>query len=72
MGVILHAHPVRGESHNEHNANREVATPLWALACLSEMSKDQDWIRTEANFGGVRTGSDYNFFQNWRIRTGSD
>jgi len=27
MGVILHAHPVCRESHNEHNANREVATP---------------------------------------------
>jgi len=26
MGVILRAHPVRGESHIQHNANREVAT----------------------------------------------
>jgi len=26
MGVILHAHPVRGESHIQCNANREVAT----------------------------------------------
>jgi len=26
MGVILHAHPVRGESHIQRNANREVAT----------------------------------------------
>jgi len=25
-GVILHAHPVRGESHNQRNANGEVAT----------------------------------------------
>jgi len=25
-GVILHAHPVRGESHNQHNATEEVAT----------------------------------------------
>ena len=33
---------------------------------------DQDWIRTEANFGRIRAGSDCNFFQNWRIRTGSD
>jgi len=24
-GVILHAHPVRGESHNQRNATREVA-----------------------------------------------
>jgi len=27
MGVILYAHPVRGESHIPRNANREVATP---------------------------------------------
>jgi len=26
--VILHAHPVRGESHNQRNATREVATIL--------------------------------------------
>jgi len=26
MGVILRAHPVRGESHIQYNANREVAT----------------------------------------------
>jgi len=25
-GVILHAHPVRGESHNERNTTGEVAT----------------------------------------------
>jgi len=31
-----------------------------------------DWIRTEANFGRIMTGSDCNFFDNWRIRTGSD
>jgi len=28
LGVILHAHPVCRESHNERNVNREVATPL--------------------------------------------
>jgi len=26
MGVVLRAHPVHGESHVQHNANREVAT----------------------------------------------
>jgi len=26
-GVVLHAHPVRGESHNERNTTGEVATP---------------------------------------------
>ena len=39
---------------------------------MPEMSTDQNWIRTEANFGRIRTGSDCNFFENWRIRTGSD
>jgi len=28
IGVILHAHPVCREPHNERNANREVATAL--------------------------------------------
>ena len=29
-GVIIHAHPVRGESHNQRNTTREVATiPLF-------------------------------------------
>jgi len=28
MGVVLRAHPVRGESHIQRNANREVATLL--------------------------------------------
>jgi len=45
--------------------------PLEFFACkhfsflvksLSEMSTDQDWIRTEANFAWIRTGSDRNFF----------
>jgi len=26
MGAILHAHPVHGELHIQHNANGEVAT----------------------------------------------
>jgi len=26
VGVCLHAHPVRGESHIQRHANREVAT----------------------------------------------
>jgi len=40
--------------------------------CTTEMSTDQDWIRTEANFGRIRTGSDCSFFLNWQIKTGSD
>jgi len=27
-GVVLHAHPVRGESHNQRNTTGEVATPV--------------------------------------------
>jgi len=42
------------------------------LIYAPEMSTDQDWIGTEANFGRIRTGSDCNFFENWRSRTGSD
>jgi len=34
IGVILAAHPVRGESQIQRNANREVATPLRALSYL--------------------------------------
>jgi len=38
----------------------------------AEMSTNQDWIRTDANFGRIKTGSDCNFFENWQIRTESD
>jgi len=37
MGFILRAHPVRGESHIQHNVNREVATEanyFFVLLCL--------------------------------------
>ena len=30
-GVVLHAHPVRGESHNQRNTTGEVATRLYSL-----------------------------------------
>ena len=39
---------------------------------IPEMSTDRDWVRTEANRGRIRAGSDCKFLQNWRIRTGSD
>jgi len=41
------------------------------LCYPSDMSTDQDWIRSETNFCRIRTGSDSNFFENWRIKTGS-
>jgi len=34
-GVILHAHPVRGESHNQPNATGEVATPPYPTVNLN-------------------------------------
>jgi len=30
-GVVLHAHPVRGESHNQRNTTGEVATMSVAI-----------------------------------------
>jgi len=38
----------------------------------AQIRTGSDWIRTEANFGQIRTGTDCNFFENWQIRTGSD
>jgi len=32
-GVVLHPHPVRGESHNQRNTTGEVATP----SCLVQL-----------------------------------
>jgi len=39
---------------------------------LARIRTGSDWIRTESNFGRIRTGSDCNFFENCRIRTGSN
>ena len=33
MGVVLHAHPVRAESHIQRNASREVATESENSGC---------------------------------------
>jgi len=37
-----------------------------------EPGLDRTELRSEANFGQIRTGSDCYFFENWRIKTGSD
>ena len=37
-GVILHAHPVRGESHNQRNTTGEVATPLPTFSDFLQLS----------------------------------
>ena len=33
MGAILRAHPIRGDSHIQRNADREVATVLYLVSC---------------------------------------
>jgi len=47
----------RSGVHGMCHACHTLDTPL-------EMSTDQDWIRTEAYFDQIRTGSDSNFFEN--------
>ena len=42
-GVVLHAHPVRGESHNQRNTTGEVATHLKLPLC------ERIWLH-DANF----------------------
>jgi len=32
-GVVVHAHPVRGESHNQRNTTGKVATMHFSLIC---------------------------------------
>ena len=39
-GVILHAHPVRGESHNQCNATGEVATVPTSVATSDVLTSD--------------------------------
>jgi len=51
--------PLNWNHHDAFTCSRR----LWARTGLD---------RTEANFGLIRTGSDCNMFENWRIRTGSD
>jgi len=67
--LILHATPQAWKSFSQrllicgfHESLLSIITPRY-----------QRWarIRTEANFSRIRTGSDCNFFENWRIRTRS-
>jgi len=42
MGVVLRAHPVRGESHIQRNANGVVATPAMEIVfsfCMHRVAK---------------------------------
>ena len=46
MGVGLRAHPIRGESHIQRNANREVATtlnPVCVGSVASESTHTDVW-----------------------------
>jgi len=38
-GVIFHAHPVRGESQNQRNATRDVATTLITQLCSTRTQR---------------------------------
>jgi len=37
-GVVFHAHPVRGESHNQRNTTGEVATPEYPTRSVTHFS----------------------------------
>jgi len=41
MGVVHHAHPVRGESHIQHNANWDAATLAPKLSQLFDMTESE-------------------------------
>jgi len=41
MGVVLHAHPLRGESHIYHNANWEATTLAARLGKIFEMIESE-------------------------------
>jgi len=51
-GVILHAHPVRGESHNQRNASGEVATTVNAKHQVDHISILPLWL----SFFHLQTG----------------
>jgi len=43
-GVVLHAHPVRGESHNQRNTTGEVATVVYFTTLLWQNNRRQNGI----------------------------
>jgi len=64
-----------GASDNRREINEQAAYnslvitwPPIALESNPEKSMNLNW----SEFGRVRTGSDWNLFENWQIRTGSD
>jgi len=47
-GVVLHAHPVCGESHNQRNTTGEVATQLLDLICRIKKSSSLKPVMQDA------------------------
>ena len=62
--------PTGGISKSD-NSPLEHASELFEPE-MSTGRTGSDWIRTETTFCRIRTGSDCYFFENGRIRTGSD
>jgi len=60
-GVILHAHPVRGESHNQRNTTGEVATVSMPAVRLFSSSALTIWF----GLAGIEVGgsTSYILFQ---------
>ena len=62
-GVVLYAHPVHGESHNQRNTTREVATVVKlqkSLSCINrvkEISIKSDAVIKRATSGSRALGS---------------
>jgi len=51
-GVVLHAHPVRVESHNQRNTTEEVATILFAVY-LDDLSLETSSIKAGYYIGEI-------------------
>jgi len=62
-GHVMHC---RAPVHH-HSIHQSTISQRWA-----RIRTGSDCFRTEVNFGWIRSGSDWNFFEIWRIRTGSD
>jgi len=51
-GVVLHAHPVRGESHNQRNTTGEVATLL--ITTSLQLNQKKSLTRRSMQYAGPR------------------
>jgi len=74
-GVVLHAHPVRGESHNQRNTTGEVATragseilAIWAA--LKQRSENTNKAMCLVLLRLIKTKNFkmlLSFFQHWHL-----